>query len=263
MPRTGTPRTVTARTVTARTATRRRATARMAMTTTVTSRPGSPRGGGRSSQRLGGTKMVLYLSAAVVGVVAIVFLVLHLTKGNSGTPGATSSSPGTGPAAAGSYILTQAPKVGAFPLNKAATKAIEPDAAKQTGMVASALKGTKAGKPGKSVSAIYDTGGSSAYQSKTYNGLIFIGYDGTYDPAAVIKIVRGHLKSSRTVAPGPHGGQMACGYNTALDTKASECVWVTKTTFGIVEFIKNGGPGKQAGASDLALKVRSVVEVKG
>src|SRR5207302_821463 len=43
--------------------------------------PGSSRGGGRSSQRLGGTKMVLYLSAAVVGVVAIVFLVLHLTKG--------------------------------------------------------------------------------------------------------------------------------------------------------------------------------------
>jgi hypothetical protein len=233
------------------------------------SRSGSPRGGGRSSQRLGGTKMVLYLSAAVVGVVAIVFLVLHLTKGSGGTPSAGSSSPGTGttagggPAAAGSYVLTQAPKVGAFPLNKAATKAIEPDAAKQTGTVASALKGKKAGKPGKSVSAIYDTGGSSDYQAKTYNGMIFIGYDGTYDPAAVIKIVRGHLKSSRAVAPGPHGGQMACGYNTELDTEASECVWVTKTTFGIVEFIKNGGPGKQAGASDLALKVRSVVEVKG
>jgi hypothetical protein len=212
--------------------------------------------------------MVLYLSAAVVGVVAIVFLVLHLTKGNGGTPSAGSSSPGTGttaggPAATGSYVLIQAPKVGAFPLNKAATKAIEPDAAKQTGTVASALKGKKAGKPGKSVSAIYDTGGSSDYQAKTYNGMIFIGYDGTYDPAAVIKIVRGHLKSSRAVAPGPHGGQMACGYNTELDTEASECVWVTKTTFGIVEFIKDGGPGKQAGASDLALKVRSVVEVKG
>jgi hypothetical protein len=40
-------------------------------------------------------------------------------------------------------------------------------------------------------------------------------------------------------------------------------VWVTKTTFGVVEFIRDGKPAKQSGASALALKVRQAVEVKG
>ncbi len=117
--------------------------------------------------------MVLYLSAAVVGVVAIVFLVIQLTKGNSGTPSASSSSPGTGttagggPNAAGSYVLTQAPKVGAFPLNKAATKAVEAvPKGQSTGTVASALKAKKAGQPGKSVTAIYDTGREQCLQRR-------------------------------------------------------------------------------------------------
>jgi hypothetical protein len=201
--------------------------------------------------------------------VAIVFLVLHLTKGNSSTPSASSSSPGTGttagggPAAAGSYVLTQAPKVGAFPLNKAGTKAVESSLGQSTGTVASALKANKAGQPGKSVTGIYDMGSSSDFKSSTYQGLIFIGYDGTYKPAAVIKIVRSHLKSTRIVDAGPHGGEMTCGYNTSSGPHVSECVWVTKTTFGVVEFIKDGEPAKQTGASDLALKVRQAVEVKG
>ena len=112
------------------------------------------------------------------------------------------------------------------------------------------------------VTGIYDTGGSSSYTSSTYQGLVFVGYDGTFDPAAVIKIVRSHLKSSRVVDPGAHGGQMACGYNTTA-ADASECVWVTKTTFGVVEFIRDGQTAKQSGASALALKVRQAVEVKG
>ena len=214
--------------------------------------------------------MVLYLTAAVVGVIVIVVAVIFLTKGGGkNTPNASSSTPGTGntaaggPAGTGAFVLTQAAKVGAFPLNKAATKAVASVAVKQTGPVSSALKAKKAGKPGKPVTAVYDTGSSSTFTASTYGGLVFIGYDGTYDPAAVIKIVRAHLKSSRVVAPGPHGGEMACGYNTTTGSDASECVFVTKTTFGVVEFIKDGEPGKQSGASALALKVREAVEVKG
>ena len=79
----------------------------------------------------------------------------------------------------------------------------------------------------------------------------------------MIKIVRSHLVSTRLVDAGPHGGEMTCGYNTSTDSQASECVWVTKTTFGVVEFIQNGEPAKQSGAADLALKVRQAVEVKG
>jgi len=40
-------------------------------------------------------------------------------------------------------------------------------------------------------------------------------------------------------------------------------VWATKTTFGIVEFLKGEKAVKQNGASTLALQVRDAVEVKG
>ena len=221
-------------------------------------------------QRPGKTKMILIPVAAAVAVVAIVLGAVYLTKGGKGTPSTSSSSPGTGttavggPNGTGSYVLTQAPKVGAFPLNKAATKAAAPLVQQQTGTVGHALKAKKAGVPGKAVTAIYDTGGNTDFKSGTYQGLVFVGYDGTFDPAAVIKIVRSHLKSSRIVDPGPHGGEMACGYNTTTPgDDASECVWVTKTTFGVVEFVKDGKTAKQPGASALALKVRQAVEVRG
>lgn len=214
--------------------------------------------------------MILIPLGAAVAVVAIVFLAVYLTKGGKDTPSASSSSPGTGSTAAGggpngtgSYVLTEAPKIGAFPLNKAATEAAAPAVREQTRTVATALKAKKAGVPGKAVTAIYDTGGSTDFKSDAYQGLIFVGYDGTYDPAAVIKIVRSHLKSSRVVDPGPNGGEMACGYNTTTGDDASECVWATKTTFGIVEFVKDGKTAKQPSASALALKVRQAVEVKG
>jgi hypothetical protein len=220
-------------------------------------------------QRPGKTKMILIPVAAAVAVVAIVLGAIYLTKGGKGTPSDSSSSPGTGNTAGGgqngtgSFVLAEAPKVGEFPLNKAATKAAAPAVREQTSTVATALKAKKAGVPGKAVTAIYDTGGSTDFKSKAYQGLIFVGYDGTYDPAAVIKIVRSHLKSSRVVDPGSHGGEMACGYNTTTGDDASECVWATKTTFGIVEFVKDGKTAKQPGAPAFALKVRDAVEVKG
>ena len=121
----------------------------------------------------------------------------------------------------------------------------------------------KAGKLGKSVTAVYDTGSVTSYTSDKYKGIVFIGFDGTYDPAGVMKILRSHLKSSRMVPAGPHGGQMLCGYDTSNGPESSECAWVTSTTFGLVEFIKNGEPAKQSGAGTLAVKVRDAVEVKG
>ena len=46
-----------------------------------------------------------------------------------------------------------------------------------------------------------------------------------------------------------------------LGSDASECVWVTKTTFGQVEFLQGQVPVKYPGAAKLALKVRAAVEV--
>jgi hypothetical protein len=210
--------------------------------------------------------MVLYLTASVIGVVVIVFLVIHLTKSGGGNAASGSSTP-TGAATAGGangangYVFVQTAKVGTFPLNQAVTKEVSATARAQSSAVASALKAKKAGTPGQSVTGVYDTG-SVTTLTTSYKGIVFIGYDGTFNPAAVIKIVRSHLTSTRVVDPGPHGGKMACGYNTASGTTASECVWVTKTTFGIVEFLKGGQPVKQGGAHALALKVRQAVEAK-
>jgi hypothetical protein len=43
---------------------------------------------------------------------------------------------------------------------------------------------------------------------------------------------------------------------------ASECVWATKTTFGVVEYYNHGQLAKVSNASKLALKVRAAVEAR-
>ena len=228
-------------------------------------RRSGPRSAARPPQRLGGMRMVLYLAASVIGVVVIVFLVIYLTKsggnaaGGSATPtGGTTA--GGGPNAAGGYRLTQAAKVGAFPLNQAA--ADEVAAAARQSPIPSALTKAKAGTPSRTVIGVYDTGSVHSLASGAYQGIVFFGYDGTFDQAATMKVVRAHLASSRVVDAGPHGGKMVCGYDTTGGSTASECVWVTKSTFGVVSFVKHGQAAKVGGASALALKVRQSVEVK-
>jgi hypothetical protein len=211
--------------------------------------------------------MVLYLAAAVIGVAAIVFLVVHVTKSSGGNTAGGTSTPSTsttagGTAAGQAYVLTQAPSVGTYPLNKPATiqvsGAVKAASAKLTGKMAA----TGAGKPGKSVIGIYNMGTTTSLASPGYKGLIFVGYDGTFKPAKLIKLVRKDLVSSRLVSAGPHGGQMVCGYDTTNGAPASECVWATTTTFGVVEFYSNGRTVKVGGAPGLALKVRDAVEVR-
>ena len=90
---------------------------------------------------------------------------------------------------------------------------------------------------------------------------MFVGYEGTFTPSAVIKYEQTQLVSTRMVNPGPHGGEMICGYNRSTGSDASECVWVTNSTFGQVEFIVGSTPAKYQGASDIALTIRQAVEV--
>jgi hypothetical protein len=225
------------------------------------------RSGARSPQRPGGTKMVLYLAAAVIGVAAIVFLVIHLAKGSgnnaaggTSTPGATTTAGGaaTGPA----YTLRQAASVGKYPLNKAAVGEVSGAIKTATSRVTSKMAATGSGKPGKSVIGIYDMGPTTSLASPSYKGLVFVGYDGTFNPTNLIKLVQKNLKSSRVVNAGPHGGQMVCGYNTTNGPAASECIWATTTTMGVVEFFSDGRTVKVGGAPRLALKVRDAVEVR-
>ena len=213
--------------------------------------------------------MALYLAAAVVGVVVIVFLVIHFTKGGNQAATGT-STPTTGATAAtgangtNGYVFTQAAKVStSFPLNETATKAFSPVAVNQSTPIADQIKAKGYGKPGKFTSGVYDLTTVKSISSSAFKGLAFFGYDGSFNTKSVIRLERSVLVSSRVVKAGPHGGDMICGYNTSGGQDASECVWVTKTTFGAVEFLKGQVPVKYPGASKLALEVRNSVEVRG
>jgi len=99
--------------------------------------------------------------------------------------------------------------------------------------------------------------------SSDFRGILFVGFNGTFDPAAVIKVAQSELVSSSVVSAGPHGGDMVCGYtiSTGTGTDASECVWVTPTTLGEVQYLQAAFPSKYAGTAALALEVRNAVEV--
>ncbi len=210
--------------------------------------------------------MVLYLAASVIGVVVIVYLVIHLTKSGANSSAGGSSTPSTGTTAGArgpvtGYVFTQAAKVGKFPLNKAATKLATPLAESQSAAIAHQIQARGAGQPGKVTVGVYDLTPVTSITSSAFKGIVFVGYGGTFNPKSVIKLERSILVSSRVVKAGPHGGQMVCGYNTSGGSDASECVWVTKTTFGQVEFLQGQVPVKYPGAAKLALAVRKAVEV--
>jgi hypothetical protein len=235
-------------------------------TTSLGRAPRSRSGPPRSPQRLAGARMVLYLAASVIGVVVIVYLVIHLTKSGANNPAAGSSTPSTGTTAAArgpvtGYAFTQAAEVGRFPLNKAATKLATPLAESKSAPLAREIQARRAGTPGKATVGVYDLTSVTSIASSAYKGIIFVGYGGTFNPKSVIKLERSILASSRVVKAGPHGGDMICGYDTSGGSDASECVWVTRTTFGQVEFLQGQVPVKYPGAAKLALKVRSAVEV--
>ncbi len=105
--------------------------------------------------------MALYLAAAVVGVVVIVYLVLQLTKSspNSAAGGPSTPSHGTtAPAAvpASGFVVTQAASVGPYPLNKAATTEYTAGALQQSAPIVAKIKTQGAGQPGKDVVGIYN-----------------------------------------------------------------------------------------------------------
>jgi hypothetical protein len=210
--------------------------------------------------------MILYLLAAVLGVAVIVLLVIHLTQSGSTTTTGSTSSPTTSPtAAAGTgsgFVFTKVAKVGTFPLNAAATNYYVSYKEAQVNSIAQAIKAKGAGHPGKELIAMYNLSRVTNVWADNYKAVAFVGFDGTFNPNAVIQYMKTQLISTRMVSAGPHGGLMMCGYNTSSGRKASECLWVTPTTFGMVQFIVDRAEAKYSGASTLTLQVRNAVEIK-
>ena len=149
-----------------------------------------------------------------------------------------------------------------YPLDETATKALSPVLLNQSAPTAHQIKAQGYGTPGKTTVGVYNLTSVTSITSSAFKGIAFIGYEGTFNPTSVIKLERSILVSSRVVNAGPNGGEMVCGYNTSGGSEASECVWVTKTTFGQVQFLKGEAAVKHPGAAKFALEVRSAVEVR-
>ena len=209
--------------------------------------------------------MAAYLLASVIGVVVIVLLVVRLTKTGADSPAGGSSPSATAPTAAAGpasrYVFTVASTAGPYKLNSAATKDFGALAKSRAAPGAAQIKARGAGQPGKAVVGIYDLGSVTNPASPDFKAAVFVGYDGTFNPAAVIKYEKTQLVSSRMVNAGSHGGQMMCGYDRSTGSDASECLWVTTSTFGQVEFIEGETPVKYQGASNIAQTIRQAVEV--
>ena len=209
--------------------------------------------------------MVLYLLASVVGVVVIVLLVVHLTKTSTNSPAAGSSASGTTPSAAAGpasrYMLTAASKAGPYTLDSAATKDFGKLAENQAAPGMAQIKANGAGTPGKPVVALYNLGSVTSPTASGFKAAVFVGYPGTFNPAAVIRYEETQLSSTRMVNPGSHGGEMMCGYAHSAGSDVSECLWVTPSTFGQVQYIEGSTPVKYKGASGIAADIRQAVEV--
>lgn len=227
------------------------------------SHSGPPRPGPRP-EGITGVRTVLYLVGAGLGVALIVLLVIQLTKTGTSSSASGSSSPSTSASAAAGppqYVFTKASRVAHYPLNETATRVWAGLVANEVTPFVAEIKAKGTGHPGKEVVAVYDLTSVSSPSASNFEAIAFAGWDGRFNPQAVLKLEKAQLHSTRMVSPGPHGGEMMCGYNRYTGADASECVWVTTSTFGQVEFFIGQSQVMYPGAQTLALEVRHAVEV--
>ena len=160
------------------------------------------------------------------------------------------------------YTLSAPAAAGPYRLNSTATKDFSALGERRAALAAQQIKLHGAGHPGTSVFAVYGLNALSE-SSPDFKAVEFAGYDGTFDPQAVINYEKTQLVSISMVSPGSHGGEMMCGYDKSSGSEVSECLWVTSTTFGEVEFVTGQSLVKFDGnASVVALNVRNGVEVR-
>jgi hypothetical protein len=118
-----------------------------------------------------------------------------------------------------------------------------------------------AGHATSTVFAIYELKSASPGQAPQL--VILAGYNGTFDPSAVMAKAESHTKSAKvtTVATGPHGGSAICGISGAGASASGACFWVTPTTYAAM--LETGTGAKAvSGMPALMIKMRADVEVQ-
>jgi hypothetical protein len=230
-----------------------------------------PRSGRRMPAGLGGAKKLMWISVAAAAVLVIVLVAAYLTHedgsknaaqgGSTPTTSATGSGTTAGTGTATAYRLTVPSRINTAAKDATATSEFLSQEGSSLGAMMSQMEAQGAGHATKQFAALYDLGSTSDTSSAAFKAAVFVGYEGAFDPQKVISFEQTHLSSTRTVKPGPHGGEMICGYSTSTGSNASECVWATTTTFGTVRFIEGERFAVYPGASKIALTIRDHVEV--
>jgi hypothetical protein len=159
------------------------------------------------------------------------------------------------------YTLGTPVTTGTYQLNTTATTDFSQAGRTRAAAVVQQLKTHGAGTLGKSVFGVYGLN-FEPESSPDFKAVEFVGYDGTFNPAAVVSYEKTQLQSARVVPAGPHGGNMLCGYDVSNGSQVSECLWVTTSTFGEVDFVAGQSLAKYTGDAPLvALNVRDAVEI--
>jgi hypothetical protein len=118
-----------------------------------------------------------------------------------------------------------------------------------------------AGHATSGVFAIYELKAAPPNQAPQL--VILAGYNGTFDPSAVLAKAESHAKGTKvaTAAAGPHGGSAFCGTSGAGASASGVCFWVTPTTYAVVTEI-GAGAKTVSGLPALMVKMRADVEVR-
>ena len=250
-------------------------------------RPGSPGGRLDDDAPSGSRRNLIIAVAAVIVIIVGVggYLVLKPSGNNSpaasagSTPTTAASTPASSPAAgtpkstsgaskagtgagsatsAGAYVLSTPSTAAGYPIGSdphfLATATSTAATIEQTAVNGGA--GTAAGSP---VSASYTLPDAQTIE--------FVGYQGTFNPTAVMANLKSYGSSEATYPAGPNGGELACANTpaTASTPSGGVCVWVTKSTLGFTEFFTQAsGPealhSAQAKGAEDTVRMRASVE---
>jgi hypothetical protein len=125
--------------------------------------------------------------------------------------------------------------------------------------IAQHLQATGRGHVSSNVYTLYDVSGDVL--SNGFQGALFVGLTGAYKPEGTLHYlvyssgcnVTAGNPSPELVPPGPHLGQLF----TLVTNPGNGCIWMTRTTIGVVLFIDSNGNGiTVADPGSVCLRIR-------
>jgi hypothetical protein len=89
-----------------------------------------------------------------------------------------------------------------------------------------------------------------------YRSVAFVGFEGTFKPAAALSALEQQGYTYTSEPPGPHGGMLACGQTSG----PWDCVWATRTTVCDIEILDTTGELIGANVAVNAVRIRDALE---